>query len=261
MPTATNGDVSLYYEADGDGETVVCIGDVGYGAWQWGWQHAALAGPYELLVPDLRGAGRSAAPPGPYAVGELAADVQAVLEDHGARRAHVVGRGLGGMVALELAAISSRPRSLTLLGTAASGEGLHLDSLFAPSEDFAALERSLEAAFSREFVEEQPDAIRQMAEWRAAEDADRDAWEAQRAAADAFDLRDSLYELTTPALVVHGTEDRVVPPTRGRDLAAGLPRGEFFAVEGAGHLAGIEHSKAVNDHLLGFLDAHRADAE
>jgi pimeloyl-ACP methyl ester carboxylesterase len=254
MPTAQNNGVSLYYEVEGDGDTVVFLGELGYGAWQWGWQHAAVAGPYEALVMDLRGAGRSDAPAGPYTVPHLARDVQAVLEDHGTRRAHLVGVGLGGMVALELARISGRPRSLFLIGTVAAGEGLNLDPLFGPPDDPAQLERSLEAALSPAFRDRHPDVIDQIVEWRAREDADRAAWEAQRAAVDAFDSRDVLHEITDPVQVVHGSEDRVYPVDRGRLLAEQLPRGEFVEATDAGHLANVEHSKVVNDELLWLLD-------
>jgi pimeloyl-ACP methyl ester carboxylesterase len=255
MPTARNGDVSLYYEVDGSGHTVVFLGDLGYGAWQWGWQHAAVAGPHEALVTDLRGVGRSDAPPGPYSVSLLARDVQAVLEEHGARRVHLVGAGLGGMVALELARLSTRPRGLVLIGTAAAGDGLSLDPLFGSPDDPATLEMSLEAALSRSFQEQHPDAVDQIVRWRAVEDATRDAWEAQRAAIEAFDCRDHLHEITTPTLVIHGTDDRVWPVERGRRLAEALPRGELSLAEGAGHLAHVEHSKVVNDELLGLIEA------
>jgi len=254
MPTASNGPVSLYYEVDGEGETIVFLGDVGYGAWQWGWQHGGLSGPFETLVTDLRGAGRSDAPPGPYAVDELVADVQAVLDDHGERRVHVVGAGLGGMVALELARLSTRPRSLALLGTAPVGADLTLDPLFGAPDDPDALESSLAAALSRDFIEAHPDAITQMVEWRAAEDATREAWDAQAAAVEAFDISDRLYEVDCPALVVHGADDAVWPVDYGHRLAENLPRGEFVELD-AGHLVGIERSREVNDRLFGHVES------
>jgi len=256
MPTASNGSVSLYYEADGDPdrETVVLLGEAGYGAWQWGWQHAGLTGPFETLVTDLRGAGRSDAPPGPYAVDDFVADVQAVLEAHGRRRVHVVGAGLGGMVALELARVSSRPRSLALLGTAPVGSDLTLDPLFGDPSDPDALETSLGAAFSRDFLDAHPDVVEQVVDWRAAEDATPEAWAAQAAAVEAFDVSDRLYEVDVPALVVHGRDDAVWPVAYGRRLADELPRGEFVGLDG-GHLIGIERSRGVNDRLFGFLGA------
>ena len=253
VPDANNDGVSLYYETDGDGEAVLCCGDVGLGAWQWGWQHAALAGPYELIVADTRGCGRSDDPPEDCSVETLVDDAVAVLRDHGVRSAHVVGAGLGGMVALELARTTGRVKSLTLIGTALAGDGYDPEPMFAPPTDETALRASLETAFSREFVDEQADAIAQFVEWRAAEDADPESWERQAAALESFEIEEP-WEITEPTLVVHGSEDRLCPIARGRELSDDLPNAELFEVEGAGHLAHVEASKVVNDRLGEFLE-------
>ncbi|WP_224448057.1 alpha/beta fold hydrolase [Haloprofundus salilacus] len=260
MATATNGGVSLYYDTDGEGETVAFVGDAGYGAWQWGWQHAVVAGPFESLVYDQRGVGRSDTPDGPYTVGELAQDLEVVLADRGVRKAHLVGAGLGGMVALQAALSSNRVASLTLLATAAAGADLELGTLYGDPTDRDDLRRVTEAALSEEFVSEQPEVVDQIAAWRADDDASPRAWEAQAAAVDQFDVSDRLYEVTTPALVLHGTADSTWPIERGRKLADGLPHGTFGAVDGTGHLVGVEASKDVNDQLLAFLE-EQADAE
>lgn len=260
MPTAQNGDVECYYETAGDGETVAFVGDVGYGAWQWGWQYAAVAGPFEGLVVDLRGAGRSDAPAGPYAVADLVDDLTAVLSDAGVTRAHLVGCGLGGMVALEAARTTGRVASLTLVGTAASGRGLDLEPLYGDPSDPDSLAASLEAALSERFRTEQPEVVEQILEWRAAEDAQPDAWHAQAAAVTRFDVSDRLHEVTVPALVVYGSDDPVWPPARAEALATDLPRGESVGVDGARHLVTVEASRVVNDRLVGFLEAVGADS-
>lgn len=252
MPVASNDGVACYYERDGDGDPVVFVGDAGYGAWQWGWQHAAVAGPYESVVTDVRGAGRSDAPPGPYSIADFVDDLVAVLSDAGLRSAAVVGAGLGGMVGLEAARTTSRVDRLVCLGSAATGEGLDLEPLYARPDDREGLERTLRTALSDQFVEAHTDAVRQMVAWRAEEDASPEAWRAQVAAVRDYAL-DAAYEVTVPTLVVHGTDDAVWPLGRGRALAEDLPRGEFVAVEGAGHLAHVERSKRVNDELLAFL--------
>ena len=253
MPYASNDEVSLYYETDGDGEAVLCCGDAGLGAWQWGWQHAALAGPFETIVADTRGCGRSDDPPEDCTVETLAADAEEVLRDHGVRTAHVIGAGLGGMVALELARTTGRVKSLTLIGSSLSGDGYDPEPMYAPPTDEAGLRQGLEAALSRAFVDEQADAITQFVEWRAAEDAEPDAWEKQVAALGSFAV-DAPYEITVPTLVVHGDDDRLCPVTRGHELTTDLPKAELFEVEGAGHLAHVEASMEVNDRIRSFLE-------
>ncbi|SNZ12157.1 Pimeloyl-ACP methyl ester carboxylesterase [Natronoarchaeum philippinense] len=261
MPTTTRNGVSLYYECEGDGETVAFIDDLGYGAWQWGWQYDALAGPFETLVWDLRGTGQSDTPEGPYDVAQLAADLEAVLSDAGARTAHLVGCGLGGMVALEHARRYGRAKTLTLLGTSSGGPDADLPaeprtSMFAPPDDERALRSSLEPVFSADFRESHPEALDRIAEWRADDDAERAGWEAQERAFATYEHEGPLYETTLPTLVVHGAEDRVVPPSNAEALAEGLPKAELEIAPDAGHLVGIEYSAAVNDRLLGFLEEH-----
>jgi len=256
VPTTTHEGVTLYYDRAGRGETVAFVGEAGYGAWQWGWQYDRVAGPFEALVWDLRGTGRSDAPPGPYEVDTLADDLEAVLAAAGARRAHLVGAGLGGMVALRHARRHDRTATLSLFGTAPADERVTehaLRDLHAPADDPEALRESLRGAFSADFLAETK-LIEQICEWRAEEDAGREAFEAQVGAALAFEAG-PLHEVDLPVLVCHGLDDPVVPVDVGRELARELPRGAFEAVEGR-HLCFVEHSRAVTDRLLEFLDGH-----
>ncbi|QCW01747.1 alpha/beta fold hydrolase [Natrinema pallidum] len=261
MPTASNGAVSLYYDRAGEGEPVVFVPEAGLGGWLWGWQHAAVAGPHEAVVWDLRGTGRSDSPPGPYTLETLVADLEAVLADCELTAAHLVGCGLGGAIALEAARTSSRVETLTLFGTAPRGAAFDLAPLFAPPDDRDALEASLEMAVSPAFLEAQPDAREGIVDWRADGDADRAGWEAQVAALEEFDATDWLVEVTQPTRVIHGGADELVSPATGKELARGLPRGEFRALEGAGHLCFVERSRTVNDLLLGALEAQTDESE
>ncbi|THE65712.1 alpha/beta fold hydrolase [Salinadaptatus halalkaliphilus] len=259
MPTATNGSVSLYYDREGAGVPVVFVPEVGLGGWLWGWQHAAVAGPYEAVVWDLRGTGRSDAPSGPYDLETLVADLEAVLTACDARSGHLVATGLGGLLALEAARTTARVESLTLFGTASRGSGIDLESLWAPPDDREAIRDSLSAGLSETFRREHPDVCEGIVDWRADGDADRAGWTAQREALADIDLSDRLLEVDQPTRVFHGTDDDIVALEAGRELARGLPRGEFVPIDDAGHLAFIERSRDVNDRLLGFLESQTAD--
>jgi len=245
---ATRDGIDLYYETEGSGETVAFVGEAGYGAWQWGWQHGAVAGPYRALAYDHRGTGRSDAPEGPYDIATLAADLESVLVDAGADAAHLVGLGLGGAVALAYARRYGRARSLTLVGTAADGARFD-DAAFAALGD-----PGVETALSESFRASHPDVVEGIASWRDG-DASPETFRAQRNALAEFDVSDALYEWSLPALVLHGAADAVVPRDAGADLADGLPRGEFQSFDGAGHLVTVERSRPVNDALLAFLAA------
>lgn len=258
MPYTTSGDCRIYYETDGRGtvdgtDQVAFLGDVGLGPWQWAWQAGALAGPFETVVPTARGCGRSEDPSGACDVRDLVADLDAVLADAGADSTHLVGAGLGGLVAVHAARRLGRVKKLVLLGTPPTGDRYDPTPLFADPNDEDALESSLDAALSEQFRTQQSEAIERIVGWRAAEDASREAWDAHAAALDGADATDWLYEVTNDALVVHGTADELCPVDAGRELARGLPRGESLEYEDAGHLVGVECSKPLNDRLVAFL--------
>ncbi|QSG05797.1 alpha/beta fold hydrolase [Halapricum desulfuricans] len=258
MPTARNGAVDIEYAVHGEGPTVVCCGVAGLGAWQWSYLVTPLAREYEVVVFDYRGTGNSGTPDGPYTVRDLTADLDAVLSDHGARSVHLLGAGLGGVVAVEYARRAGRAESLGLMGTPTAPSDVDFDALAwlrAPSDEPEELERSLEVAFAPGTVEAHPDEIRRIVEWRATDDAGRTGWDGQLAAMREAELTD-LYEVTTPSLVFHGVEDAIVDPEAGRRLAEQLPRGEGRAVE-SGHLVHVEQPRVVADELLAWLDERR----
>lgn len=266
MPYADNDGVSIYYDVGGEEggsgpdtkAPVVLLADAGHGAWQWSWQYPALAGPYEVVIPNTRGTGQSDAPES-YSIEEMAADLEAVLGDHGARKAHLVGAGMGGMVALQYALDYSRAETLMLLGTSPGGPRTEAipteirERLLADSDDTEALRESLELMATEELLETE-ELVERIVSWRRDEDSSeavqRDHFEAMAE----FDVSDCLYEITTPSLVLHGTNDRVVPVEQGRLLAEGLPNGEFREFAGE-RLFFVERSKAVNDSLVSFLDS------
>jgi 3-oxoadipate enol-lactonase len=260
--TAHDG-VSIYYELAGpaDAPVVAFVTDVGYGPWLWGWQAPALTGPWRTLVWDLPGAGRSDDPPPGCDVALLTDALEAVLRAAEVRRVHLVGAGLGGMVALAYATDYGRARSLTLLDTANSGDAVDGTALRdlalepdaqASDAPAASCEESLAGALTVEFRAARPDLLERICDWRASEDARGEAFVAHAEAALGFEGV-NLPEVTLPALVCHGADDPVVPVGVGRDLAADLPRGRFEAVLGR-HCPYVEHSRAVTDRLEAFLD-------
>jgi 3-oxoadipate enol-lactonase len=263
VPTTTADGVSLYYEAEGDGETVVFVGEAGLGAWQWAWWYNELTGPYKTVIWDLPGTGNSDVRPGSDDVDALASSLEAVLAAVDARRAHVVGAGLGGVVALRYAREYDRARTLGLFGTAPKGDAVDVGALemlhagdAIAAGDSEAVRESLTVGFSEAFLAEE-DVVEQLCTWRLAEDADPSGFAAQLDALRAFEAG-PLYELTVPTLVCHGLDDPVVDHEVGRRLADELPRGTFESVEGR-HLCHLEHATAVADRFDAFMDEHTDD--
>lgn len=84
-------------------------------------EHFAASG-FRVLVPDLRGHGRSHAPtvatPESFSIATMAGDMLAMLDHAAAPAVHWVGNSLGGIIALQLAGTAPhRLTSITLFGT------------------------------------------------------------------------------------------------------------------------------------------------
>ena len=222
MPSVNADGVSLRYETNGSGPAVVFVNDVGFGAWLWSYQHAAVAGPYEATVWDLRGTGESDAPEGPYALSTLVSDLAAVVSATGSRRVHLVGAGLGGVIALEYARRHERAASLAVLGTA-PGDAVDEDALSAmaaPTDDPAALAASLDTAFAPGVPEAHPDVIEQIAEWRGADDAEPPAGIRKWVAMLEPVVRDGLEDPRVDEEASAGLVDQLVEYNVDRQVAA-----------------------------------------
>jgi pimeloyl-ACP methyl ester carboxylesterase len=101
--------VGIEYEVTGEGRPVVLLHGFPDSGRLWRHQVPALAGAgFQVIVPDLRGYGRSDKPMGvdAYSVPLLAGDVLAVLADLGIDRAHLVGHDWGAALAWALASVA-----------------------------------------------------------------------------------------------------------------------------------------------------------
>jgi pimeloyl-ACP methyl ester carboxylesterase len=120
---AVNG-IELYYESHGTGAPLVVLGGLGLDVSEMGMLTGPLAARFRVIAADNRGAGRSAKPPGPYSVEQMAADVAGLMDRLDLPRAHVLGMSLGGRIAMALAlAESARVNRLVLVATSPRAAG------------------------------------------------------------------------------------------------------------------------------------------
>jgi pimeloyl-ACP methyl ester carboxylesterase len=101
-----NDGVGIEYEVTGEGRPVVLLHGFPDSGRLWRKQAPALAqAGFQVIVPDLRGYGRSDKPADAqdYALPLLVGDVLAVMRDAGVEQAHVVGHDWGAALAWALA--------------------------------------------------------------------------------------------------------------------------------------------------------------
>ena len=98
--------VGTEYEVTGEGPPVVLLHGFPDSGRLWRHQVPALAGAgFQVIVPDLRGYGRSDKPEAveAYSLMHIAGDVLAIMADLNVPRAHVVGHDWGAALAWALA--------------------------------------------------------------------------------------------------------------------------------------------------------------
>lgn len=101
--------VGIEYQVTGQGRPVVLLHGFPDSGRLWRHQVPALAGAgFQVIVPDLRGYGRSGQPEAveAYSMSLLAGDVMAILAELGIGRAHVVGHDWGAALAWALASFA-----------------------------------------------------------------------------------------------------------------------------------------------------------
>lgn len=256
--------MELHHLTRGAGEPLLLIMGMSGTHLTWGEPFLErLAQHFEVTVFDNRGVGRSPrAEPG-YAIADLADDTAELIDALGHESVHVLGISMGGMVAQELALRHpAKVRTLALGCTYPGGEGSalappstieKLQAGWTSGDREAALRGGWEVNVSAGFAQNE-DAF---AAFRAA------ALElpvaipvimGQMQAIGGHDVQARLGEITAPTLVVHGTEDAMLPASNGELIAARIPGARLELFEGVGHLFWIEEP----DRTVELLVRHAA---
>jgi pimeloyl-ACP methyl ester carboxylesterase len=70
---------------------------------------------------------------------------------------------------------------------------------------------------------------------------------------EAFDVTDRLWRIDVPTLVMAGSRDVVIPPSRQRALAESIAGANFVQIDGAGHVGFLTHRDQVVEQLSSLV--------
>lgn len=263
-------DIELYYEDHGTGQPVVLIHGYPLDGQSWEKQTAALlkAG-YRVITYDRRGFGRSGRPTTGYDYDTFAADLDKVLTTLDLTDAVLVGFSMGtGEVGRYLGTHgSARVAKAAFL---ASLEPFLLKTDDNPAGVNGALFQEIEQAVTADryayftsFYEDFYNLDENLGT-RISEEAVRASWNTAAGASPhaslacvatwTTDFRADISRIDVPALILHGTADRILPiEATGEPFRKALPQAEYVVVEGAPHGLLWTHAEEVNDALLAFL--------
>ena len=267
MPNAIVNGISIDYTVTGDGQPVLLICGTGQPADLWFAQVADLtAAGHTVVTFDNRGCGRSAAPPAPYLVADMAADTAALIEHLALGPCDIIGYSLGGYIAQELAVTrAGLVRRLVLLAGAGPAPAYAvararaavdlaraLDPL-PPSLGVADLLLSLHpmAQLQDNDVKVTITLIEAAAAWT-------NSGRLGQYQADLAWLEDSshlnrLSQIKSPCLAMAFEHDCWFPPRAVRQAARRIPGCQYTELPGLGHGAPLLAPGQVNPVLAAFL--------
>jgi len=251
--------VEIAYERRGEGPAIAFVHGLGGRKEAWAEVQATVAAAgYETIAIDLRGAGESEKPAGPYSVEAWSQDLTALLEALGIDRAALVGHSVGCMVAEHAAlALQDRCPALAMLGGAVRwADGF--DAVLAERAELARAGRMreiAEAVASTGLTEraraENPALVDRFVSMFAANDPDGYA---ESCLATAAGTMIEPERVGSPALAFAGALDPVTPPAASKEIAGAMPHGQFETVPEGAHWCHLELPGAVSERLLDFLD-------
>ncbi|MBV8280750.1 MAG: alpha/beta hydrolase [Candidatus Eremiobacteraeota bacterium] len=277
---AKSGGMQIYYEVHGDGPATLLF----MPPWTlvysrvWKLQVPYLARHFRVIVYDGRGNGKSSRPieASAYTLQAYVDDALAVLDATRTRSAAVAGFSLGGMPLAMLAvhhpervdgAIFIAP--VSPLGEQAPRNAVKWDEPLPTSEgwekhnkyywkrayadwlDFFAHKLFTEARSTK--------GIEDAIAWGSETNADVliATYEAPRCdgapPVDKTKALDYYARIACPVLVIHGTDDAVIPYSSGAGVAAATG-GALATIEGAGHVPHARHPVKVNLLIRAFMD-------
>jgi pimeloyl-ACP methyl ester carboxylesterase len=256
--TRTVGGVQLQVLSGGQGETLLVLHDQEYYN-EWQPFEAALAAEYSVLVPSHPGYGTSDFPPHFETIDDLTYVYLDLLRELAPGPINVVGMGVGGWIAAEVAVRCTHSlRRLVLVdavGIKVSGvtdRDIADNFVISPKEFLQIAWHDAEAGAS----------VMKLAGLTTLGEAELTTVLRNRQSTAILTwkpfmhnpaLRRRLARINLPTLVLWGESDRIVTPSYGRAYAEAIPGARFQSIPAAGHYPYLEQPEAFVAAVSAFL--------
>ncbi len=258
--TATINGYQLSYSLVGDARqpTVVLSHALATSMDIWAYQLPLLAHRYRILLYDIRGHGKSAAPGDSYTLPELASDVAALLEYLQISRAAFVGLSVGGMIGQVFALrYPEKLSGLVLCSTGSRTEQQAKTTIEGRIERVRAeglqnqVQSTLARWFTSRFIERAPATMAWVSDLILSTSIE--GYVGCGRAIQALDLTDALSEIRAKTLIVAGEHDLGFPEAVSRTIQQRIPNSDLTLLRDVAHLSNVEQAHLFNEILLDFL--------
>jgi pimeloyl-ACP methyl ester carboxylesterase len=253
--------IRLYVERRGHGMPLLMIPGLSSGNWLWHRNVDGLARHFDLIMPELRGSGRSDKPDHYYSISLFTKDLIALLDHLSLERVHVLGVSMGGFIAQFLAASwPQRVEKLVIVSTSLGGEhqegpsGEILSRLIRPHGRTRRerLEDSNKLNYTDEYLANNGEHLNHVTDWRCENPQPEFAYYRQLMAGAAYSAVNDAAMISAPTLICAGKDDPIVPAANAYRLRNKIAKAEVQIFEGK-HLFFVEHCRKFNKTVVEFL--------
>ena len=254
-------DVDIFYEVRGQGPDVILLHPYPSDHRYWHPLAPFLVSRWRLVLPDLRGLGRSGAGEGPTTMEKLAQDLLRLCDAMRIGRAVFVGCSVGGYALFEFWRRSrERVKALVLMDTKAgldsdearAGRLKNAEEVLQKGPEWA-IDQMMPRLLAPITVSSRLDLVEQAKQtMRQCTAAGMAAM--QRGMAARSDSVPTLAEIDVPTLVLGGEDDAPSPAGELEAIARGIRGAELKIVRRAGHFAAFEQPEEVGRIVREFLE-------
>ncbi|MCP4931717.1 MAG: alpha/beta hydrolase [Candidatus Marinimicrobia bacterium] len=254
----------IYVEQCGSGEPLLMVPGVGAGSWLWNSMAPDLSKNYELIMPHLRGSGRSEKPDHSYSVPQMAEDMTAIVDQMGYEKFHILGVSLGGYIAQQFAIRwPKKVASLALIATSSGGS----DSIGPDGNTLSQsirlrgktrkerLEEIYQLNFTEDFIQNNGEELDKITNWRIQYPQPEFAYYRQILAGYGYIQNGTLDAVSVPTFIAGGKDDKMIPLDDVKMLHQKINQSILKIYEGK-HLFFFEDREQFNQDVISFIQSH-----
>jgi pimeloyl-ACP methyl ester carboxylesterase len=254
--------IQLNYEDQGTGTPIIFVHGHPFDHTMWKYQVPRFSTEHRLIMPDLRGYGRTDVTPGRVMLDEMALDILHLLEALRISTAVFCGLSMGGQIVLDFYRLfPEKVTALVIVDSDARGE---------TSESRVQRLQKADKIIETGMRQHTDDTIHQYIAPASLTNTSvythlyemmstthpEGAAAAHRGRAERRDHLSILPSVQVPSLIIVGEEDYFTPEPIARIMSDNIPCAELAVIPGAGHLPNMETPESFNNILHAFLLKH-----
>jgi len=253
MDTVAVNGINLAYTRLGKGTPLVLVHGFPLDSSSWNELIPYLKDHFDLILPDLRGFGKSTTVEAPYTLSDMADDLAGLLDHLGVEKTALAGHSMGGYISLAFA--KKYPQRVSGLGLIASQAAADApegkERRYKTAADVA--EKGVGVVVEAMTPKLSAD-VRVQGFVRGV--IERQSKQALIGALKAMAVREDstpiLSSFNFPLVLIHGDADQLIPLERAKEIKSINPSARLLELKGAGHMPMMEFARQTADGLMLF---------